>query len=96
MATISKYQTAAGTTLYRVRYRTPDHRQTDKRGFDVYADLFSDDLESVATALHAARSRESVGKMWARRRQSTGEAGRLEVPVFVFGDDGLADHVARA
>jgi integrase len=33
---------------------------------DVYADLFDDDLEAVATALHNARSRESVGKMWAR------------------------------
>ena len=33
MATISKYQTASGATLYRVRYRTPDQRQTDKRGF---------------------------------------------------------------
>lgn len=33
MATISKYQTASGATLYRVRYRTPEHRQTDRRGF---------------------------------------------------------------
>lgn len=33
MATISKYQTKSGATLYRVRYRTPDGRQTDKRGF---------------------------------------------------------------
>lgn len=33
MATISKYQTASGETLYRVRYRTPDRGQTDKRGF---------------------------------------------------------------
>ncbi len=33
MATINKYQTVSGATLYRVRYRTPDHRQTDKRGF---------------------------------------------------------------
>ena len=33
MVTISEYQTASGATLYRVRYRTPDHRQTDKRGF---------------------------------------------------------------
>jgi hypothetical protein len=33
MATISKYQTSTGATLYRVRYRTPDNRQTDKRGF---------------------------------------------------------------
>lgn len=32
MATISSYTTAAGKR-YRVRYRTPDRRQTDKRGF---------------------------------------------------------------
>ncbi len=38
---------------------------------DVYADLFDDDLEAVATALHAARARESVGKMWARGGQPT-------------------------
>jgi hypothetical protein len=33
---------------------------------DIYADLFDDDLEAVATALDQARSRESVGKVWAR------------------------------
>ena len=33
MATISKYETSNGAMLYRVRYRTPDRRQTDKRGF---------------------------------------------------------------
>lgn len=33
MATIEKYETNSGTTRYRVRYRTPDRRQTDKRGF---------------------------------------------------------------
>ncbi|OBK02736.1 integrase [Mycolicibacterium fortuitum] len=38
MATISKYETASGATLYRVRYRTPDHRQTDKRGFKTKRD----------------------------------------------------------
>jgi integrase len=38
---------------------------------DVYADLFDDDLEAVATALHDARSRENVGKMWARGGQPT-------------------------
>lgn len=32
MATISRYTTAAGVR-WRVRYRTPDRRQTDKRGF---------------------------------------------------------------
>jgi integrase len=38
MATIEKYQTSGGTTLYRVRYRTPDNRQTDKRGFKTKRD----------------------------------------------------------
>jgi integrase len=38
---------------------------------DIYADLFDDDLEAVATALHDARARESVGKMWARGGQPT-------------------------
>ena len=32
MASIESYETATGKK-YRVRYRTPDHRQTDKRGF---------------------------------------------------------------
>lgn len=38
MATIGKYQIASGTTLYRVCYRTPDDRQTDKRGFTTKRD----------------------------------------------------------
>jgi hypothetical protein len=33
MATIEKYQTKAGATSWAVRYRTPDHRSTYKRGF---------------------------------------------------------------
>ena len=33
---------------------------------DIYADLFDDDLEAVATALDHARSGENVGKMQAR------------------------------
>jgi hypothetical protein len=47
MATISKYQTASGATLYRVRYRTPDHRQTDKRGFTTKrdAEIFANKVE---------------------------------------------------
>jgi integrase len=38
MATISKYQTTSGATLYRVRHRTPDRGQTDKRGFKTKRD----------------------------------------------------------
>jgi integrase len=38
MATIEKYETSSGATRYRVRYRTPDHRQTTKRGFPTKRD----------------------------------------------------------
>ncbi len=38
MATIEKYETISGTTRYRVRYRTPDRRQTTKRGFSTKRD----------------------------------------------------------
>src|SRR5262249_14731055 len=38
MATIEKYQTKSGATLYRVRYRTPDNRSTQKRGFTTKRD----------------------------------------------------------
>ena len=38
---------------------------------DIYADLFDDDLEAVATALHDARSQENVGKMWAQGSEPT-------------------------
>src|SRR5262245_16680624 len=33
MATIESYETASGATLYAVRYRKPDNKQTWKRGF---------------------------------------------------------------
>jgi hypothetical protein len=36
---------------------------------DIYADLFDDDLEAVATALDATR--ENVGKMWAQGGRET-------------------------
>jgi integrase len=38
MATIERYETSSGSTRYRVRYRTPDRRQTTKRGFQRKAD----------------------------------------------------------
>src|SRR5258705_13916139 len=38
MATIEKYQISSRAMRYRVRYRTPDNRQTDKRGFKTKRD----------------------------------------------------------
>jgi integrase len=45
---------------------------------DIYADLFDDDLEAVAVALDHARSRENVGKMWARGGQLTQQRDDLD------------------
>ena len=52
MATIEKYQTASGATLYRVRYRTPDHRSTQKRGFTTKRDA-----EMFAATVEVAKMR---------------------------------------
>ena len=38
MATVEKYETKSGAILYRVRYRTPDNRSTQKRGFTTKRD----------------------------------------------------------
>lgn len=63
MATISKYQTASGATLYRVRYRTPDNRQTDKRGFTTKRDAeqFANKVE--VAKMTGAYIGASVGKV---------------------------------
>ena len=77
MATISKYQTAGGTTLYRVRYRTPDGRQTDKRGFTAQARRRAvrrhgrsreADRQYVAPKLGHARVGE-LGPVWLERQR---------------------------
>jgi integrase len=52
MATISKYQTAGGATLYRVRYRTPERAQTDKRGFKTKRDA-----EAFAASVEVTKAR---------------------------------------
>jgi hypothetical protein len=38
MATVEKYQTPSGATLYMVHYRTPGRGQTKKRGFKTKRD----------------------------------------------------------
>ena len=52
MATISKYQTSSGATLYRVRYRTPGRGQTDKRGFKTKRDA-----EAFANTVEVTKAR---------------------------------------
>ena len=68
MGSVSDYQTSEGKR-YRVRYRTPDRRQTDKRGFRTKRDA----LEFLATVevsklrgewIDASRSKINVAE-WA-------------------------------
>jgi hypothetical protein len=79
MATISSYNTAQGKR-YRVRYRAPDHRSTQKRGFKTKRDA-----EQFAATVEVAKlrgeyialslGRVTVGELaadWlARKRQTT-------------------------
>ncbi|WP_020077211.1 tyrosine-type recombinase/integrase [Cryocola sp. 340MFSha3.1] len=77
MGSVTAYDTAAGRR-YRVRYRTPDHRQTDKRGFTSKreAELFLASVEvSKATGefIEAAAARVTVGERapaWLRGRET--------------------------
>jgi integrase len=63
MATIERYQIASGATLYRVRYRTPDNRSTQKRGFATKRDAeqFANKVE--VSKLAGDYVAPSLGKM---------------------------------
>jgi integrase len=67
MATIEAYETKAGRR-YRVRYRTPEHRSTDKRGFRTKrdAEAFAATVEVSKLRgefIDAAASRTTVGEL---------------------------------
>ena len=70
MATISRYETKSGATLYRVRYRKPDGKQTDRRGFKTKreAELFAATVE-VAKAKGEYVS-PSLGRVTVKRSQA--------------------------
>lgn len=75
MGSISAYETSAGKR-YRVRYRKPDHTQTDKRGFSTKrkAELFLASVEvSKARGEYVnvddARARlNMLGAQWLERQ----------------------------
>ena len=73
MATISSYTTASGKR-YRVRYRTPEHRQTDKRGFKTKreAEAFA---ASVEVAKMRGELRHAIARQGNCRGAGTGVAG---------------------
>jgi integrase len=77
MATIEKYQLSSGATQYRVRYRTPDGRSTQKRGFTTKraAEVFANKVEvDKSTGAYVAPSLGRVtvgtlGPLWLERRR---------------------------
>ena len=78
MATIERYQTKGGA-LWRVRYRTPDHKQTQRRGFTTKrdAELFAATVEvskSRGEYIGASAGRVTVGELgpaWLDRQRLT-------------------------
>ncbi|SIR98437.1 site-specific integrase [Williamsia sterculiae] len=78
MATISSYDTQSGKR-YRVRYRTPDHRQTDKRGFrtkrEAEAFAATVEVEKLTGAYIAPKlglvTVAELGPEWVTRKQAT-------------------------
>lgn len=88
MATVSKYLNTSGKTLWRVRYRTPENRQTDKRGFTTKreADRFAATVEvAKMTGEYVAPSLGQItigelGPAWLKRQvhHKPSWAARLE------------------
>lgn len=76
MAQVVRYQTKAGKR-YRVRYRTPENRQTDKRGFRTKRDAerFAAEVEVAKLkgeyiALSSARATiDQLGQAWLQRQR---------------------------
>jgi len=83
MATVEKYQTSGGTTLYAVRYRTPGNRTTRKRGFTTKRDAqtFANDVEVkkltgdyIAPTLGKITVDELSADWLARKKQATAQS----------------------
>jgi integrase len=85
MATIEKYQTSSGATLYAVRHGKPDNKQTWKRGFTTKRDAaaFANTVEvSKLTGSYVAPSLGKVtvgalGPAWLERQRGHMKASSL-------------------
>ena len=77
MATVSRYETRLGETRWRVRYRTPDNRQTDKRGFKTKRDAEAFLIDVEGRKRRGEYVSQSAGKAllgdlgaeWLKRQQ---------------------------
>src|ERR1700681_2070091 len=63
MATIEKYETKGGATLYAVRYRKPDNKQTWKRGFRTQRDAKAFAATVEVSKLRGEYIAPAVGKI---------------------------------
>lgn len=98
MATIERYETSTGTTYYRVRYRTPDRRQTDKRGFKTKreAQAWADQLEvdkrrGIYVAPAAGRiTLAEYSREWLESKHKLKPSTRARYKIVVDGE--LAKH----
>lgn len=97
MASIERYQNASGQTRYAVRYRTPQHRQTRRRGFATkrQAELFAATVE-VAKArgeyIPTSAGRMTIGELgpsWLARQH-----GHMKPSGFRSLDSAWHVHVA--
>jgi integrase len=76
MAVVQAYETKQGKR-YRVRYRTPDNRQTDKRGFRTKRDAqrFANTVEvaklrgEYVNPADARRTMDALGQAWLERQR---------------------------
>ncbi|MGP4058878.1 Arm DNA-binding domain-containing protein [Mycobacterium sp. 4D054] len=98
MATIEKYETSSGSTRYRVRYRTPDHRQTTKRGFQTKRDAtaWAEQLEvdkRKGSYVAPAAGRVKLGEFsreWLESKHKLKPSTRARYQVVL--DTFIADH----
>jgi len=98
MATVEKYETKSGTTLYRVRYRTPDKRSTQKRGFTTKRDAerFANKVEVAKMSgeyISPALGKTTIGELgppWLERQR-----GHLKPSGFRTVESAWRIHVAR-
>lgn len=97
MATIRRYQTASGITLYRVRYRTPERGETQKRGFKTKRDAeqWANSIEVdkltgqfIKPSLGRITVAELVTDWLERKKQAT-------APSHYRMLEGAEDHAAR-
>ena len=98
MATIERYETSSGATRYRVRYRTPDNRQTTKRGFETKRDaqawshqLEVDKRRGAYVAPAAGRVKlGDYGREWLDSKHKLKPSTRARYQVVL--DTALAEH----